>query len=333
MKAAKLATNPTAFAEALRWAETFWNVNSVTTPCIRRRDQPNSPDNAESEAARKHPTEAADLESAEDRDVQPDSSSRQKLAEDLLSSYVEALETSAADLYCPERQEVHAGLVFRAGRELIAFLGTPELWCTEFASNIGRMLVEVRIYLTWMALQDPSIYRQFQEYGRGKAKLYSRISKELPEGVRTPAVQESIDVMSRLSRNGSIIDHRVVDTRDSFADGKSLRAMAEESGLIDLYRHAYMTASGIAHSEWWSVEMHAMEQCLNILHRGHLIPSLSLGTGGVTALADAWIESLYALIRLSLEVLEPEPESVRAAFDWMDDSEEAEDAERESSKP
>ena len=59
-------------------------------------------------------------------------------------------------LVCPERQEVHAGLVFRAGRELIAFLGTPELWCAEFASNIGRMLVEVPIYLTWMAPQDPS---------------------------------------------------------------------------------------------------------------------------------------------------------------------------------
>ena len=68
--------------------------------------------------------------------------------------------------------------------------------------------------------------------------------------------------------------------------------------------------------------MHSMERCLNILHRGHLIPNLSLGTSGITQLADAWIESLHALIRLSLEVLEPEPESVRAAFDWIDGSEE-----------
>ncbi len=49
--------------------------------------------------------------------------------------------------------------------------------------------------------------------------------------------------------------------------------MAEDCGLLDLYRQAYYMASGVAHSEWWSVETHAMERCLNVLPGGHLIPS------------------------------------------------------------
>ncbi len=180
------------------------------------------------------------------------------------------------------------------------------------------MLVELRIYLSWMALQDPSIYKQFQEYGAGKAKLYSLIAGELPDEIQTPAVQESITRMKSLSRNDGIIDHRVVDTRDSFADGKSLRAMAEECGLLDLYRQAYMPASGITHSEWWSVEMSSMERCYNILHRGHLIPSLSLPTRGSEELADAWLDTLYTLIVKSLEILEVDPVFIQSAFGWME---------------
>ena len=36
--------------------------------------------------------------------------------------------------------------------------------------------------------------------------------------------------------------------------------MAEECGLLDLYRQTYYMASGVAHSEWWSVQTYAMEQ-------------------------------------------------------------------------
>jgi hypothetical protein len=114
-----------------------------------------------------------------------------------------------------------------------------------------------------------------------------------------------------------------VDTRDSFADGKSLRAMAEECGLIDLYRRAYYMASGVAHSEWWSIEEHAMERCCNILHGGHLIPSLSLNAGGVVELAGSWVDQLHALIRTSLKILGTDQEAIDHAFAWLNDAEQA----------
>lgn len=150
-------------------------------------------------------------------DVPEDGAHLRQLAMDLLSSYVEALERSPARLHDHEQQEVHAGLVARAGRDLITALGVPDLWCMEHGSHIIRVLVEVRIYLQWMATQDSTIYRSFQEYGAGKAKLYARIMDELPEGARRPAFEEAIKEVERLSHNDGPLDHRSVDTRDSFA--------------------------------------------------------------------------------------------------------------------
>ena len=80
-------------------------------------------------------------------------------AMDLLSSYVEALETSPSPLYDREPLEVVSGLVARAGREVITALGAPDLWCMEHGAHVIRVLVEVRIYIQWMARQDPSVYR------------------------------------------------------------------------------------------------------------------------------------------------------------------------------
>jgi hypothetical protein len=85
--------------------------------------------------------------------------------------------------------------------------------------------------------------------------------------------------------------------------------MAEECGLLDLYRQTYYMASGVSHSEWWSIETHAMERCLNVLHGGHLIPSLSLSHGGNVEFATTWVDQLYTLIRISLQILETEEEA------------------------
>ena len=56
---------------------------------------------------------------------------------------------------------------------------------------------------------------------------------------------------------------------------------------------------------------------MNVLHRGHLIPSLSLSAGANVELATSWVDSLYALIRLSLNILGTEDEAVTGAFAWL----------------
>jgi hypothetical protein len=278
-------------------------VNFMTTPCIRHRslDEPQ--------------TERIDSSA----DADPSDEDLRQFAMDLLASYVEALETSPSRLYDQEQQEVHSGLVARVGREVIAVLGAPDLWGMEHGSHVVRTLVEVRIYLQWMALQHPGIYREYQEYGAGKAKLYARIMEEVPEDRAGSEFNDAIEELDRLSHNHDVLDHRVVDTRDSFTEGKSIRVMAEECGLLDFYRQAYSIASGTSHSEWWSVETHCMERCLNVLHRGHLIPSLTLSAGGNVDIARSWLDQFYTLIRISLEILGTDERSVTDAFSWLSD--------------
>ena len=317
------------FADAIKWARVFWGTNSMTSRCMRRREFDAEEPDIEEGAVELPVDMASNGEEPAPAVVPAGGAHLRRLAMDLLSSYVEALETSPARLYDQERQEVHSGLVARAGRDVITALGAPDLWCMEHGAHIIRMLVEIRIYIEWMARQDPSIYRVFQEYGAGKAKLYARIMDELPREARRPDVENAIKNLATLSHNDDVFDHRVVDTRDSFAEGTSIRAMAEECGLLDLYRQAYYMASGVAHSEWWSIETHAMERCLNILHRGHLIPNLSLNSGGNVELAKSWVDQLYTLIRISLQILGIDENVVEHAFAWLGSEADEEQSSRE----
>ncbi len=315
--------DPNHFDRAIKWARVFWGANSMTSRCIRKRDNESS-DNGPTEPADGEPDGQAPSsgrsDHAESTPMPEGGENLRRFTMDVLSSFVEALETAPAHLYENERQEVVSGLVARAGRDLIAVLGVPDLWCVEHGAHIGRMLVETKIYLHWMANQDPAIYKQFQEYGAGKAKLYARMAEELPDEARTDGFRESIDELQRLSHNHDVFDHRTVDTRDTFAEGKSIRQMADEADLLDFYRQAYSLSSGVAHSEWWSVETHAMEPCLNVLHGMHLIPSLSLDTGGNVELAMAWVNQLYSLARTALRILGTDEDAVTAAFAWITDS-------------
>ena len=298
----------TYFDAALEWAKVFWRVNSLTTRCLRRREIDES-------AMEPSAAEAPDVESSGEDDAL-DGDHLQQLAMDLLASYIEALERSPSDLYFHERHEVHAGLVCRAGREVITALGNRDLWCIEHGAHVARVLIEVRIYLKWMSLQDVDIYRRYQEFGAGKAKLYARIMDEVSDISDTLGAKEALEELLRLSHNDGVLDVRVVDTADSFS-GVSIRAMAEACGLLDLYRRSYYLASGVAHSEWWSVETHAMERCLNVLHRGHLIPTMSLSTGDVVALAESWVDQLYALMYDSFTILGTNATAVDEAFNWL----------------
>lgn len=344
-RGAMLARDEHCFDAALAWARVFWDFNSMTTKCVRRRDlearkaaeqkpgacEAGKEDLAPGADPETDPLDLGTFTMDEDHDQSwmsqlPETSGVQpkdlrQRAMDMMSSYVEALETGLPfRLYDPAPQEVHAGLVSRAAREVITALGAPDLWCTEHGSHVGRVVVESRIVLAWMSTRDDDIYRVYKDYGAGKAKLYSRIAQELPSEWLVKGASEAIEQIERLSHNHAIFDHVVVDTRSTFAEGTPLRVMAKEVGMLDLYRHSYQLQSGVTHSEWWSVEEHAMERCMNILHRGHLIPSLSLSYGGNVDLARSWIIGLYGLMRMSLQLLGTNEEAVTEAFAWLHDN-------------
>ncbi|OBB96797.1 hypothetical protein A5779_15925 [Mycolicibacterium peregrinum] len=321
LRGAIISRDPDCFVDGIRFSKIFWGVNSMTTRCLRARDT--KPDEQVDDAGAAPSDEPPRTQSESSDLLREDFQQR---AMDLTSSYIEAVEKSPSRLYDPSREEVHTGLVVRAAREVIAMLGSPDLWCSEHGSGVGRTLVENRILLVWMATQNQEkIYRRYKDYGAGKAKLYALLAKGVPSDWLVNGVEEAVSVIEKASHNDDVLDHRAVDISANFA-GKSLRQMADECGLADLYRHAYQMQSGISHSEWWSIEIHCMEPCLNVLHRGHLIPSMSLPSGGSDDIARSWLIALYGLIRASLDVLGVADSTVQTAFGWLEEVDMPEDA-------
>ena len=282
-----------------QWSQEFWSINSRILPCFRHQElaQYQSTDLDSS-----LPSETQTSNQNNMNDSQPDTD-RYQLVLELLETFIESLELSGFEQQSREKYEVNAGLIIRAGRELLAVLESPVLWTSEYGSHVTRMLVETQIYVTWMSAQADDIYRQYQEYGFGKAKLHARMLEQTPKEHLTDEILKSIEELKKLSRNSEILDIRTIDTRDSFAEGKSIRKMADESGLLDLYTMVYGVASGVTHSEWWSIEQNSMEQCLNVLHGGHLIPSLSLHSGGDSRLADHWIMMFSTMLHDVVQIL------------------------------
>ncbi|MDP3209076.1 MAG: DUF5677 domain-containing protein, partial [Rhodoglobus sp.] len=234
----ELSEGPDFYEPSIRWAKVFWGANSMTSRCLRKRDM----DTEDTEDDIKEDPVKVDLptpvNNSEPSEMPADGAHLRGLAMDLVSSYVEALETAPAHLYHHEMQEVHTGLVARAGRDVITVLGVPNMWCAEHGSHITRALVEARIYLRWMAEQDVGIYEIYQSYGYGKAKLYAKILEEIPESARRGGFADIVEELRKLSHNDFVLDYRDVDTADSFS-GKSIRLMAQEAGLLDFYRQLY----------------------------------------------------------------------------------------------
>lgn len=120
-----LHENESHFADAIKWAKVFWGANSMTTRCMRHREvEADEHDRTEGAVA----SDEASPGAASAPGVIPERGAHlRQLAMDLLASYVEALEMAPARIYDREPQEVHSGLVARAGRDVITALGSPDL--------------------------------------------------------------------------------------------------------------------------------------------------------------------------------------------------------------
>ena len=96
------------FVNAIKWAKVFWGANSMISRCMRRRELDADESDIE-EGTVDLPTDAASSgEEPVPAQVPEEGAHLRRLAMDLLSSYVEALETSPARLYDWEQQEVQS---------------------------------------------------------------------------------------------------------------------------------------------------------------------------------------------------------------------------------
>jgi hypothetical protein len=290
---------PDREAHILEWARTFWKQNWRKLPCFPA-------DSLEAERDERDP------EVADGAAVDLESIAMEAMGQvgTLFEAFVaHALDPDLAlDPSNAAKHEVLCGLVSRASRSVVATLRAPHTWSGEQGSTVMRVLAETRIVITWMETQVDAIYNQYQNYGRGKAKLTRRHMESLIEAMGDDVPSDIRELAQRLKEKagGDVGDAFQEVSVDSTFSGISLRQMAEEAEMLDVYRHVYQPASGVAHDEWWAIEEYAMQRCMNPLHLVHHIPSFEAEFPVTPEFAHLLVAQLDGIMSQVLMILDPQ---------------------------
>lgn len=314
-------THPELQPRRQQWAASFWRQNWKMAACWPAElNQDPGPDSesdpnfedvtATQDRDATEPGPAAAAPPAEEADP-ADALSDQLVA--TMSEHLDRYLRTAlsadleVDLLDPARHEVINALITRTGRSVISVLRAKHQWSSEHAASLLRELAETEILLVWLNAQPAAVYRQYQDYGRGKEKLMRRQMTELAGHFPDGPPEHLALALARMEKKlgGEWGEEFIEVNLDSNFAGKSMRTMATEVGLDYLYKHVYQGASAVLHGEWHTLEDNVMQRCLNPLHRFHQIPSLQAGFVSDPALANYFSDKFRQLVDLALGLLRP----------------------------
>lgn len=278
----------TELPQSERWAQSFWRSNWQIYPCLTDDDGVQTVGE----------TAAINEASAHYR-VQ---------VETIHQTFLDIALKTDPDLYEPDRYEVLSGIVSRALRLAAAAASTPILWSGEHGSPVVRSLVESLIVLRWLVKRnEPALFSQFKEYGRGRLKLLKLHLEEYVDSLNEPAeeLQQYLDYLDAEVNSEVLEEFQDISIESTFS-GVNARDMAIEVGMDREYRLQFAPASSATHGEWSTLDRYVLHRCRNPLHRGHRIPRQSLSTSigaqlmeTVLALAHDLVDDYISAIRSS----------------------------------
>ena len=179
----------------------------------------------------------------------------------LLQHWSATHSTTAVD----PRHDAVFGMALYSAR-VLEELATPSCASSVHSRIVIRTLLELAINLTYLLKIDtPEAWQEFRSHGSGQAKLAVLHMDRL--GAPTFVKLEDLE---RLANEDMWLEHVTVDV--GHWASRSVRDLASEAGLKDLYDRFYPWASSYAHGEWSSIRGATMTTCLNPLHRLHRVP-------------------------------------------------------------
>lgn len=191
----------------------------------------------------------------------------------LLNEYLDhVVESYIIDLYSPETDEVLLGLFSRIIRLTSLILTKPLLWSYDLSRILLRCLSDTTITYCYLIKKNESqLFQSFIDYGKGKEKLLLLHLQDTHQNTQT-VTGESIDQLALHLGGGfspALIDINLGDWKDV-----SVRDMANECNLMDIYRIIYDPTSSDIHGTWTSIKNTNLTYCVNPLHRYHRLPQL-----------------------------------------------------------
>ena len=136
-----------------------------------------------------------------------------------------------------------------------------------------RALVEIYItfeYLLQKEKNEPRVWDDYRSYGTGQVKLIYLKLQEL----KLDASSIDLDEMDLIANEDKWVEFVPINL--GHWDATTLRNMAEEAKLKDLYDKFYNYTSGFMHGNWGAVRESVYQKCINPLHRYHRGPTCDL---------------------------------------------------------
>ncbi|MEX1102677.1 MAG: DUF5677 domain-containing protein, partial [Dehalococcoidia bacterium] len=138
-------------------------------------------------------------------------------------------------------------------------------------------IVQMRYALSVEA-ERPTIWAEFKNYGRGRAKAFKlhieeRLAKAAgPEREMLERLVPKLVKGVNRDRNEEFQDISLAST---FIEGVSLEKMAIAVGMGDIYSSMAPASSGL-HGDWSALDDLFLDRCLHPLHGPHALPRFEL---------------------------------------------------------
>lgn len=176
------------------------------------------------------------------------------------------------DLSRTHIHEVIAGLLGRQVSLAVQVASAPSIWNPHAAPVLLRAMTEVIITIAWILEKPDDRAKMYIHYGLGQVKLdLERRKSQLDPDNPDPAQQQEVDV-----REAWVEQQRwpfLTEVNLGSWSEISVRKMAQDTGLEDLYNYPYQMFSAAAHSMWHHVERFNLQPCHSPLHRYHRVPA------------------------------------------------------------
>lgn len=234
------------------WPKYFWRHNFDIVPCIPRY------------------INLKKFTSLSDTDIKLVYEIIEKNANTAIDYLNEVTIKHRYDLYNPERDEILLGLFSRLTRLHILISLSPNLWPRDVAGIMLRCLVETAITFAYLSkVGTEKEFEEFRSYGEGKEKLLLLHLQDTYPEKKTLEGRSAEDIASEL---GGGFTPELINIELGYWTKKSIRDLAIDAKVEDLYRLVYDPTSSDVHGTWISVKNSNLVKCAQPLHRFHRMP-------------------------------------------------------------
>lgn len=144
------------------------------------------------------------------------------------------------------------------------------LYNTVSSRILLRTVIDIFVnikYLTFLELENPNVWKDFQKDGLGKYKLIYKKIEEKQYNINAKS-HLPFELLEIFVNDG--FDEEFMDINLGYFEQKTIKSKFEEIGEKELYDTLYDYDVSYAHAFWGAIRESSMLKCDNVLHQFHV---------------------------------------------------------------